>query len=117
MHLHFLQTKLILGVFPEPNIDPVIQIANVVKLYGENEVLIRNVFTLNSCAPIGHAEVHSFNSEEKMLNAWAEFVRKVDPDVLTGYNIINFDLSYLLNRAKHFKLQNFSYLGRISNIR
>lgn len=46
------------GIFPEPNVDPVIQIANVVKLYGDDEPLIRNVFTLNTCAPIGHAEVN-----------------------------------------------------------
>lgn len=45
------------GVFPEPNIDPVIQIANVVQLHGSDENLICNIFTLKSCAPIGHAEV------------------------------------------------------------
>ncbi|KAK2510612.1 hypothetical protein Q9233_017577, partial [Columba guinea] len=31
--------------------------------------------------------------------SWAEFVRLVDPDVITGYNIQNFDLPYLLRRA------------------
>lgn len=46
------------GIFPEPNIDPVIQIANVIKLHGdEDDVVTRNIFTLKSCAPIGHAEV------------------------------------------------------------
>lgn len=52
-----------------------------------------------------------------MLEAWAEFVRSVDPDILTGYNINNFDLPYLLDRAKHLKLKNFSFLGRIKDIR
>ena len=33
------------------------------------------------------------------LQSWAEFVRIVDPDVLTGYNIQNFDLPYLMQRA------------------
>lgn len=46
------------GIFPEPKVDPVIQIANVVKLHGAKENLICNVFTLKSCAPIGHAEVY-----------------------------------------------------------
>lgn len=46
-----------LGIFPEPNVDPVIQIANVVRLHGLDENLACVVFTLNTCAPIGHAEV------------------------------------------------------------
>lgn len=52
-----------------------------------------------------------------MLEAWAEFVRQLDPDVFTGYNINNFDFPYLLDRAKHLKLKNFDFLGRILNIR
>ena len=33
--------------------------------------------------------------------------------MITGYNIVNFDFPYLLNRAKVLKVPNFSYLGRI----
>ena len=39
----------------------------------------------------------------------------MDPDILTGYNIINFDLPYLLNRAKALRVNHFPYLGRINN--
>ena len=35
-----------------------------------------------------------------MLMKWKAFVLAVDPDVITGYNIGNFDIPYLLNRAK-----------------
>lgn len=52
-----------------------------------------------------------------MLEAWAKFVREVDPDILTGYNINNFDLPYLLDRATHLKLREFSFLGRITSVR
>lgn len=48
-----------------------------------------------------------------MLESWAEFIRQADPDVITGYNINNFDIPYLLDRAKHLKLKNFAYLGRL----
>nr|XP_022902030.1 DNA polymerase delta catalytic subunit [Onthophagus taurus] len=104
------------GIFPEPNVDPVIQIANVLKLHGSNEVIGRVVMTLNTCAPIGHAEVQSFNKEEELLSAWSDFVCKVDPDLLTGYNINNFDLAYLIDRAQHLKLKKFCYLGRILDV-
>lgn len=39
--------------------------------------------------------------------SWAEFVRTVDPDIITGYNIQNFDLPYLLNRAATLKVKCF----------
>jgi DNA polymerase elongation subunit (family B) len=38
------------------------------------------------------------------LQSWAEFVRTVDADIITGYNIQNFDLPYLLNRAATLKV-------------
>ena len=39
---------------------------------------------------------------------------KVDPDIITGYNINNFDFPYLLDRADALKVgESFAYLGRI----
>lgn len=43
------------------------------------------------------------------LQSWAEFLRTVDPDIITGYNIQNFDFPYLLNRAAALKVWN-SYI-------
>ena len=37
----------------------------------------------------------------------------MDPDIITGYNIQNFDMPYLINRANHLKVKDFIYLGRI----
>ncbi|KAL1509230.1 hypothetical protein ABEB36_003999 [Hypothenemus hampei] len=105
------------GIFPEPNIDPVIQIANVIQLHGVKEVMARNIFCLKSCAPIGHAEVYCYEEERDMLAAWANFIRELDPDIFTGYNINNFDFPYLLERAKHLKVPDFDYLGRLLNVR
>lgn len=51
------------------------------------------------------------------LQKWADFVRDVDPDVITGYNIQNFDFPYLINRAKHLNVTHFPYLGRIRDSR
>nr|XP_050865764.1 DNA polymerase delta catalytic subunit isoform X2 [Vespula vulgaris] len=105
------------GIFPEPNHDPVIQIANMVIRQGETEPFLRNIFTLNTCAPIVGCQVLSFNKEEELLQKWAEFVRQLDPDIFTGYNINNFDFPYLLNRAKYLNVKDFEYLGRIKNIK
>lgn len=101
------------GVFPEPEKDSVIQIANMVINQGDKDPFIRNVFTLNSCAPIVGSHVLSYKREQDMLQAWSDFVKKVDPDIITGYNVVNFDLPYLLNRAAALKVQSFSFLGRV----
>jgi DNA polymerase delta subunit 1 len=88
------------GHFPDALYDPVIQIANIVSLQGCDVPIIRNVFTLNTCLPIVGSQVICSVTEEEMLMKWRAFVVACDPDVITGYNIANFDFPYLLNRAK-----------------
>jgi len=116
------------GIFPEANIDPVIQIAAMVTrqgmllgptmLYqtdrsGENRPFVRNVFTLNTCAHIVGSQVLEFKDERTLLLEWRKFVEKVDPDMMIGYNISNFDLPYLLDRAKALRIPDFAFLGRM----
>ncbi|CAK9268862.1 unnamed protein product [Sphagnum jensenii] len=105
------------GHFPEPEQDPVIQIANLVTVQGEQKPMVRNVMTLKSCSPIVGASVMSFDSEREVLLAWRDLVREVDPDVIIGYNICKFDLPYLIERAETLKVNEFPILGRIRNSR
>ncbi|XP_064904360.1 LOW QUALITY PROTEIN: DNA polymerase delta catalytic subunit [Columba livia] len=49
----------------------------------------------------------------RVPQSWAEFVRLVDPDIVTGYNIQNFDLPYLLRRGEVLQVPSFAQLGRI----
>ena len=104
------------GVFPEANQDPVIQIANVVTKYGESKPFVRNVFCQDTCSLIVNTQIFEFDQEEKMLMAWRDFLQKVDPDVIIGYNIANFDFPYLLDRAKHLKCTHFSHWTRLKGI-
>ena len=103
------------GIFPEAEHDPVIQIANYVQLQGEASSVVAVIFTLDTCSSTGcGAQVLSFDTEAALLRAWAAFVRCADPDLLTGYNIVNFDLPYLLDRAQALGLADFPYLGRVT---
>ena len=104
------------GVFPEANEDPVIQIANVVTRYGDSKPFVRNVFCLNTCSSIVNTKIFDFDAEDQMLLAWREFLEKVDPDVIIGYNIANFDFPYLLDRAKHLKCAKFPYWTRLKSL-
>eukprot|EP00058_Branchiostoma_floridae_P022753 XP_002608243.1 hypothetical protein BRAFLDRAFT_125058 [Branchiostoma floridae] len=110
-------TSVLLSIFPEPEKDSVIQIANMVVRQGEREPFIRNVFTLNTCAPIVGSKVLSFKKEADMLAEWSSFIREVDPDLVTGYNIQNFDLPYLIKRAATLKVTKFPFLGRMKDMR
>ncbi|OMP04435.1 DNA-directed DNA polymerase, family B, pol2 [Corchorus olitorius] len=105
------------GHFPEPTHDPVIQVANLVTLQGEDQPFIRNVMTLKSCSPIVGVDVMSFDTEKEVLLAWREFIREVDPDIIIGYNICKFDLPYLIERAQTLGVAEFPILGRIRNSR
>ncbi|ORX91873.1 hypothetical protein K493DRAFT_325449 [Basidiobolus meristosporus CBS 931.73] len=104
------------GVFPEASMDPVIQIASMVTVQGQSKPFIKNVFTLDTCASIVGTEIFSFQDEAEMLSKWRDFLVEIDPDVVIGYNIANFDLPYLLDRAAHLKVDNFAYLGRMKFI-
>ena len=55
------------GIFPEPEKDPVIQIANMVICQGQKDPFIRNVFTLNTCAPVVGCEIKSYRHEHDLL--------------------------------------------------
>ena len=103
------------GIFPEATQDPVIQIANVVTRYGEDKPFVRNVFCMDTCSQIVATKIFSFDVEQKMLMKWRDFLEEVDPDVIIGYNIANFDFPYLLERAKHLKVARFPYWTRLKN--
>ncbi|GEM_PF-547317 len=50
--------------------------------------------------------------EERLLERFQELVLEIDPDILTGWNFIDFDLKYLQDRFKKHKLE--FRLGRIN---
>ncbi|KAK9894003.1 putative delta DNA polymerase [Cystobasidium minutum MCA 4210] len=105
------------GIFPDPDIDPVIQIAAMVTRQGETKPFVRNVFTLNTCSNIVGSDVRSFEDETAMLNSWQAFVNEVDPDLVIGYNTANFDIPYLMDRAKKVRAFKFAFLGRLKNVK
>ena len=110
--------------FPEVEGDKVIQIGTTVQRYGEPECYLKHIITLKSCSPIPGAIVEAYETEEEVLLAWTKFIQKLDPDIITGYNIFGFDFSFMWERAKELfgydeggyneiPYGEFSKLGRI----
>jgi DNA polymerase delta subunit 1 len=103
--------------FPTADRNEIIQIAACVGVLGQSEYLSKAVWTLKSCAPIPGVHVMSFEDEAELLNSFRDFIEIVDPDFISGYNIINFDLPYLIERAEHLGAHDFAKLGRLEGQR
>eukprot|EP00210_Caulerpa_lentillifera_P000041 g40.t1 len=106
------------GQFPDPQYDSVIQIASRVTCLGQDIPKINNILTLKECSAIAGAEVMSFDEETNLLIKWQKLLRISDPDIIIGYNICNFDLPYLVNRARQLNIERaFEFWGRIHSSR
>lgn len=79
--------------------DPVIQIGLTTRV-GQEPSLRRTVLVLGTCDPIpGVDDVRTFDDEAAVLRAFAAEVRALDPDFVTGYNVMGFDFAYIRDRA------------------
>ncbi|CAD7936261.1 unnamed protein product [Amoebophrya sp. A120] len=103
--------------FPEAERNPVIQIAAEVKCVGaDGPAFAQVIWTLDSCGDIADTIVLSFTDERDLLVSFSKFVVAIDADFLTGYNILNFDLPYLLKRAAALDIPEFAELGRLAKV-
>lgn len=125
------------GTFPVPDMDPVIQIGIVGGYIGTDcniKYTKRCLLTLNTCSDIDGVNIIEFpygsktnddggvvittrdEAEKSLLERFTDIWDEFDPDIITGYNIRNFDLPYLLDRGKQLGCRNeFFVLGRIPN--
>jgi DNA polymerase delta subunit 1 len=106
------------GSFPKAERlgDKVIQIGTTIHRFGEKECFLKHMITLGKCDPIDGVMVESYDTEEEVLLAWTKFIVRLDPDIITGYNIWGFDFKYLYQRAKLFEIESrFSQLGRLKD--
>ena len=101
--------------FPTPEIAKVIQIAAILKSVIATDHICKVVWTLDTCADIPGATVLEFSSEAELLTSFQQFVLASDPDILTGYNIVNFDLPFLIERSQIIKANSFPKLGRLND--
>jgi len=100
--------------FPPLEGDPIIQIGTTVHSYGAKDCNYKHIITLGDCDPIDGAVVESCQTETELLLKWCDLVNRLDPDILTGYNIFGFDMSYMYDRAIELGIKNeFCKIGRL----
>ena len=108
-----------INMFPdgEKDNDIIIQIGTVFSYFGDEEPFYKSIITLRSCEKtesLKDVNVQSYETEKEVLLAWKNLIKKIDPDIITGYNINNFDFKFMYHRAiKNNCLNEFTDLGRI----
>lgn len=85
------------GEVPKPERDPIIMISLVFseKYQDKKKFLI-------STRP--GKDVKAYQTEKDMLKGLVEIINSYDPDVLTGYNITNFDIPYIIERMRQVRV-------------
>lgn len=108
--------------FCDATCDPVSQICCVLYEAGR-DVIHRQAFCLvppgQGCASIINADaILTFEDERELLRAFLyDYMRQTDCDMITGYNIMNFDNRYLFDRAKALGvLQDINQFSRDAQI-
>jgi DNA polymerase elongation subunit (family B) len=85
--------------------DKSFQISCVLYRHGDNEKdYDKHLLTLGDPDPVivgKDVTIHRFgNSEAAVLTGFAHFIRKHNPNLIVGYNILGFDIPYMIARAK-----------------
>lgn len=84
---------------PDPKIkgNYIFQIGNIVK---RGDKILRNVLlTLYDPLDIEGLEIIKCKTERDLLLAWINLVATENPDILSGYNILEFDMNYIIERC------------------
>ncbi len=87
-----------IGGMPRSNKDPVIMISYI---YNKDKDMKQGVITFKK---IDLPFVEVVNDEKSMIAAFIKKVGELNVDVVVGYNSANFDIRYLLDRAKALKV-------------
>lgn len=101
-------------LFPTIEGDRVRQIGIKFIRYGEKECFKNVLIAYGDCGSVADTNVLNAKDEVQLLKTFTDVIHKYDPDFIIGYNIFNFDFSFLYDRAEELGcLDYFCRLGRI----
>lgn len=95
------------GEMPDSRKDPIIMISFVFNepYKGKKEMII---------STHGGEGVQFFEDEKEMLKGLIDVIMDYDPDIITGYNVNNFDFPYILDRMKENEI--YANFGRCKKL-
>ena len=63
---------------------------------------------------IHNTTILTYKKEYKLLEGFKELIKKHNPQVIIGYNILGFDIPYMIDRSKLYKINGDSYFNIFS---
>lgn len=98
--------------------DKVFQVSCVLFRHGDDEKnMEKYLLTLGEPDPktTGEdVEIYMYETEHDLLIGYTEFIQEKNPNVIVGYNILNFDIPYMIDRAKmNYCIDSFDQQGFI----
>lgn len=114
-----ISEKFVKMGFPALEGDPIIQIGTTFHIYGETECFFKNIITLDSVEDIEDAdEIIECKKERDIILQWRDMIHRMDPDIITGYNIFGFDNGYIYDRARELKIiTKIQNMGRLCDFK
>lgn len=58
----------------------------------------------NKKIDVDDKKIYMFKEERIMISGFIKLVKSLDPDIFTGWNVIGYDLPYIINRARNLGL-------------
>jgi DNA polymerase elongation subunit (family B) len=100
--------------------DKIFQISCVLFRHGcEEKSMEKYLLTLGEPNPekVGEdVEILMYETENDLLIGYTEFLQEKNPNIIVGYNILNFDIPYMIDRAKmNFCIFEFDQQGFTKN--
>jgi DNA polymerase elongation subunit (family B) len=92
--------SILTTILPSLNGDKIIQIGTTVHKYGSDQIIYKNIISLNTCDSITNADVVECKNEAQLILEWKTLISNLNPDILIGYNIFGFDMEYIWVRAQ-----------------
>lgn len=69
--------------------------------FGNKQGQVRRVFMLGREQDCDHIDISWYDSEKHLLDGFLQWWAQHDPDVIIGWNVVNFDLRFLQRRCDH----------------
>lgn len=96
--------------FPEPERDAIICITGWDSFTNKYTTF---VCTDKPSYDIGdNHRIETCRSEQELLTSFVDYIRKTDPDIMSGWNFTDFDLPYIVKRMNHLMMDS-SKLARL----
>jgi DNA polymerase delta subunit 1 len=114
-----IETYSSTGEFPDADVrgDEMFQIGITLKRLGETVIYNHTCLCYKQTGDVPGANIVCYTTERELIEGFAEFIKKHDVDIMTGWNIFGFDLEYIFKRAALNRCSsNFYDIGKLRGV-